>query len=97
MTDHDPVDDVLRSTTEVEIPAEVEARMRQQFAEFRTRLEQGGHPVRQWPAMLVRQSPYRWVAAGAGLAAAVAIVFVWGGTDGGRGRAGPGAAGEVLR
>ena len=84
MPDRHSVDDVLRRDTEVEIPADVEARMRQQFTEFRGRLDQRRHPVREWAAALLGQRPVKWVAAGAVLATVLAIVFVWGGTDGGR-------------
>lgn len=84
MPDRHSVDDVLRRSIEVEIPADVEARMRQQFTEFRGRLDQRRHPVREWAASLFEQRPIRWAAAGAVLATVLAIVFVWGGTDGGR-------------
>ncbi|MDO8835789.1 MAG: GyrI-like domain-containing protein [Vicinamibacterales bacterium] len=84
MPDRDPVDDVLRRNTEVEIPTDVEARMRQQFADFRSRLDQRRHPVREWATTIACHWPYRWAAAGAVLAAVLAVVFVWGGTDGGR-------------
>ena len=47
MPDHHTVDDVLRRSAEVEIPADVEARMRQQFTEFRSRLDRRRHPVRE--------------------------------------------------
>jgi effector-binding domain-containing protein len=84
MPDCDPVDDVLRRNTEVEIPTEVEARMRQQFTNFRRRLDQRRRPVRAWATTLAGHWPYRWAAAGAVLATVLAIVFMLGGTDGGR-------------
>ena len=84
MRDRDSVDDVLRRSTEVEIPADVEARMRQQFSTFRARLGQRRHPMREWAASLIGRRPVRWAAAGAVLATVLAVVFVWGVTDGGR-------------
>ena len=84
MSDRDPVDDVLRRSTEVEIPADVEARMRRQFTEFRARLDERRRPVTEVAAALFGQRPFRWAAAAAALATVLAIVFFWGGTDGGR-------------
>jgi effector-binding domain-containing protein len=84
MPDRDPVDDVLRRITEVEIPADIEARMRRQFTEFRTRLDRGRRPAREWAASLVGRQPFRWAAAGAVLATVLIIPFVWGGAEGGR-------------
>jgi len=84
MPDRDPVDDVLRRSTDVEVPADVEARMRRQFTEFQARLVERRRPVSELVASLFGQRPVRWVAAGAGLATVLAIVFFWGGTDGGR-------------
>ena len=84
MPDHDPVDDVLRRSTEVEIPADVEARMRRQFTAFRARLDDRRRPVSELAASLLGQRPVRWAAAGAALATVLGIVFFWGGTDGGR-------------
>jgi effector-binding domain-containing protein len=84
MPDRDPVDDVLRRSTEVETPPDVEARMRRQFTEFRARLDKRRHPVRELAASLFGQRRVRWAAAGALLATVLAIVFFWGGTAGGR-------------
>ena len=84
MPDRHPVDDVLRRSVDVEIPADVEARMRQQFTEFRGRLTLRRHPVREWAASLVERPRLRWAAAGAVLAVVLAIPFVWSGTDGAR-------------
>jgi effector-binding domain-containing protein len=84
MLDRDPMDDLLRRGAEVEIPADVEARMHGQFAEFRTRLDGRRRPVSASVVWLVGLRSVRWAAAGAVLAAVIAIVFFWGGTDGGR-------------
>jgi effector-binding domain-containing protein/outer membrane lipoprotein-sorting protein len=84
MPDRDPVDDVLRRSIEVEIPADVEARMRRQFTEFRARLDGRRRPVRELAASLLGQRPVRWAAATAVFATVLAMVFFWGGTDGGR-------------
>ena len=84
MPDRDPVDDVLRRSTDVEVPADVEARMRRQFTEFRARLVERRRPVSELVASLFGKRPVRWAAAGVVLAAVLAIVFFWGGTDGGR-------------
>jgi effector-binding domain-containing protein len=84
MPDRDPVDDVLRRHTQVEIPAEVEARMRRQLTAFRTRVVRSRPPVREQVASLFRAGRYGWAAAGAVLAAALAIVVAWGGSADGR-------------
>jgi effector-binding domain-containing protein len=84
MPDQHDVDDLLRRSTEVEIPADVEARMRQQFIEFRRHLDGRRHPVRERAALILAQPSLRWAAAVAVLATVFAIVFFAGGTDGGR-------------
>jgi hypothetical protein len=84
MTDHHDVDDLLRRSTDVEIPDDVEARMHRQFTEFRSRLDRGRHPVCERAALLLGQPSLRWVAVVAALATVFAIVFFAGGTDGGR-------------
>lgn len=84
MPDHHTVDDVLRRSAEVEIPPGVEARMQEQFTEFRRRLDERRHPVRERAASLLGRQSFRWAAAGAALVAVLAIVFFAGGTDGGR-------------
>jgi outer membrane lipoprotein-sorting protein/effector-binding domain-containing protein len=85
MPDRDPVDDVLRRNTEAQIPADVEAQMRQQFSDFRHRLpERHRNPVREWVTTLAGNRPYRWAAAGAVAAVVLGIVFLWGGAEGGR-------------
>lgn len=84
MPDDRDVDDVLRRSTEVEVPADVEARMRQQFTEFRNRLDRERHPARELAASLLQRRPFRWAAAATVLATVLAIVFLAGGTDGNR-------------
>ena len=84
MPDHHTVDDLLRRSAEVEIPADVEARMRQQFTDLRSRLDQRRHPVRELAVSLLGQRSFRWAAAGLVLVTGLAIFFVAGGTDGGR-------------
>lgn len=68
----------------MEVPPEVEARMRQQFSEFRNRLGQPGQTRRENAAARVRQLPLRWAAACAAMATVAAIVFWAGGPNGGR-------------
>jgi effector-binding domain-containing protein len=84
MPDRDPVDNLLRRSTAVEIPADVEARMRRQFTDFRSRLEQRRHPLRELAASLAGQRPIRWAAATVALATVLAIVFFAAATGGGR-------------
>ena len=84
MPDRDPVDDVIQRRMNAEVPADVQAGMRRQLSEFRTRLDRGRHPVREWAAMSLGHWRYRWAAAAAALATVLAIVVAWGGTDGGR-------------
>jgi effector-binding domain-containing protein/outer membrane lipoprotein-sorting protein len=84
MPDDHIVDDMLRRSSDVEVPADVEARMRQQFSGFRNRLGQPRQTLRETAAALVRQRPLRWAAACAAVATVVAIVFWAGGPDGGR-------------
>jgi effector-binding domain-containing protein len=84
MSDRDPVDEVLRTRTGVEIPADVEARMRRQFVEFRARLDREPGPVRHRVISFAGLQPVRWAAAGAALVMVLAVVFLWGGADGGR-------------
>jgi effector-binding domain-containing protein len=84
MSERDPADDVLRRTGDAEIPADVEARMRRQFAEFRARLDGRRRPLRERVARRAGQSRWRWALAATALATVLAIVFTWGGADGGR-------------
>jgi effector-binding domain-containing protein len=83
MPDHDDVDALRQRSTDVEIPADVEARMHRQCAEFRSRLDRRRHPVRERAISLLGQWSFRWAAA-AVLATVVAIIFFAGGSDGGR-------------
>lgn len=84
MPDRHPVDELLGRSAGVEIPPEVETRMRQQLAAFRARLDREQPPFRERAALLVARPPFRWAAAAVVLATVFAIVFVWGGTDGSR-------------
>jgi hypothetical protein len=85
MSEREAVDDLLRRVIEVEIPGDVEARMRRQLEAFRTRLETRRAPVRERLAGLFGAWSLRWAAAGAAVAAVLVVVFVvGGGTDAGR-------------
>jgi effector-binding domain-containing protein len=84
MPDRDPMDDLLQRSTAVEIPAEVEARMRRQFIDFRSRLEGRRHPMRELAAFLAGRRPIGWAAAGVVLATVLTIVFFADATGGGR-------------
>jgi hypothetical protein len=84
MSERDRVDVVLGRSSDVEIPADVEARMRQQFTEFRACLDGRRPHVSERVASLVWRSPWRWALAGAALATVLAVGFMWGGADGGR-------------
>lgn len=84
MPERDPVDDILRRTGDVDVPADVEARMRRQFSEFRANLETRPSPLRARMGSLVTQAPWRWALAGTVFATVLAIVATWGGADGGR-------------
>jgi hypothetical protein len=82
MPDRDPVDDVIRRSVDVEIPADVEAGMRRQFTEFAARLGHERRPLREGVASLVARPRWRWALGGVALATVLAVVFVWGGGDG---------------
>ncbi len=84
MSDDHIVDDLLRRSSDVKVPPDVEARMRQQFGEFRSRLDQPRRTLGQMAAALVRPRALRWAAACAAVATVVAIVFWAGAPDGGR-------------
>ena len=86
MPDDHAVDEVLRRSTDVEIPADLEARMRQQFTEFRSRLEREREPrpVHELMTSLLGRQALRWAAAVGALATVLVIVFFAGGTNGGR-------------
>ncbi len=83
---HD-LDELIRGSIEVEVPAEVEQRLRGRLAEFRTRVEQ--RPPSRWRALvysLTHPPAVRVVAMTATLlvAVAVALVFIPGGSPAGR-------------
>ena len=85
-TNHD-LDELIRRSIEVEVPADVEQRLRGRLAEFRTRVEQ--RPPSRWRALvysLTHPPAVRVVAMTATLlvAVAVALVFIPGGSPAGR-------------
>jgi effector-binding domain-containing protein len=84
MPERDPVDDMLRRTGDADIPADVEAKMRRQFTEFRASLDDRRSPLRARMASLAAQSRWRWALAGTVFAIVLAIAATWGGADGGR-------------
>lgn len=85
MPDRDPVDDLLARSAGVEIPTGVEARMREQFRDFRARVDGRPGRLHRYRAWLAGPTLLRWSMAGTALAAVVAIVFFSAGSrDGGR-------------
>jgi hypothetical protein len=74
---NDEMDDLIRRSTQVEIPAEVEDRLRHRLAEFRTRVEQ--RPPNRWRSLaysLTYRPPLRVMAMTAAALVAVAIGLV---------------------
>jgi hypothetical protein len=84
MSEREAVDDLLRRAMGVEVPVDVEARMHQQLAAFRTGLSSRRPSLHGRLAAVLGTSSFRWAAAGAVAAAVVAVVFVGGGTEAGR-------------
>ena len=71
--ENDEMDDLIRRSTQVEIPAEVEERLRHRLAAFRTRVEE--RPPSRWRSPVSRPA-FRIVAMAATAAAAVAVGLV---------------------
>ena len=74
---NDEMDDLIRRSTQVEIPAEVEDRLRHRLAEFRTRVEQ--RPPNRWRSLaysLTYRPPLRAMAMAAAALVAVAVGLV---------------------
>jgi hypothetical protein len=67
---HDDLDELLRKATQVEVPPDVEDRLRARLTEFRTRVEQ------RPPASLTRLPVVRAMAMAVALLAAVAVALV---------------------
>jgi hypothetical protein len=67
---HDDMDELIRQATQVEVPPDVEDRLRRRLMEFRTRVEQ------RPPASPVRLPALRLMAMAAALLAAVAVGLV---------------------
>ena len=71
--ENDEMDDLIRESTQVEIPVEVEERLRHSLAAFRTRVEE--RPPSRWRS-LVSPAAFRFVAMAATLLVAVAVGLV---------------------
>jgi hypothetical protein len=74
---NDEMDELIRRSTQVEIPAEIEDRLRRRLAEFRTRLEQ--RPPNRWRSLaysLTYRPPLRVMAMTAAALVAVAVGLV---------------------
>jgi hypothetical protein len=84
MTDDRIVDEVLRTNSDGEIPPDVEAAMRTQFAEFRERLDRPGGRWGEMLAVIGGRGAIRWAVAGVALSVVIAIVFVGAGMNGNR-------------
>ncbi len=73
----DEMDELIRRSTQLEIPAEVEGRLRHRLAEFRTRVEQ--RPPSRWRSLtysLTSRPPARVMAMAAAALVAVAVGLV---------------------
>lgn len=78
------VDDLIRRSTQVEVPIEVEERLRRRIAEFQTKIEQRPpSPLRRLVYALMRPPVFR-VAAMVAAAVVVALVFLPIGSKSGR-------------
>jgi effector-binding domain-containing protein len=84
MSERDVVDDLLQRSAGPALPVDVEERMRQQLAAFRTRLGSRRPPFRERLTGWLGTWSFRWAAAGLAVATVLAIVLVGGGTDAGR-------------
>ncbi|MGA2040450.1 MAG: GyrI-like domain-containing protein [Bryobacteraceae bacterium] len=74
---NDEMDELIRRSTQVEIPADVEDRLRHRLAEFRTRVEQ--RPPNRWRSLvysLTYRPPVRVMAMAAAVLVAVAVGLV---------------------
>ena len=72
---NDEMDDLIRRSTQVEIPAEVEDRLRHRLAEFRTRVEQ--RPPNRWRSLaysLTYRPPLRVMAMTAAACPATSLI-----------------------
>ena len=78
------VDDLIRRSTRVDVPIQVEERLRRRLAEFQTKIEQRPpSPLRRLVYSLMRPPVFR-VAAMVAVAVVVALVILPGGSNAGR-------------
>jgi effector-binding domain-containing protein len=82
--DDHAVDGVLQRNLQADVPADVEARLRQQLRGFQARVDREHHPVREWAGQYLWRFPMRWAAAAVVLTAVAALVVVWDRSDGSR-------------
>ena len=71
------VDDLIRTSTQVDVPIQVEERLRRRLAEFQTKIEQRPpSPLRRFMYSLIRPGVMRVPAVAAMVAAAVLVALV---------------------